>query len=183
MFLFVCVFLDVIFIVFLGLLLFYLMFLLLYLCVMCVCRISIKITYLLTCLSRTRPLQLWHRAIENGHSPLWHWRQAGVMERSLQIWPACALSRPREARSCWCSASGDWSTRHQVADFRYNSSLLMANDIQYSAKRTVQVDLKVISKRMQVHRILCWWYSESLIHKFTNNRPVVADMKNVKVIS
>ena len=59
MFLFVCVFLDVIFysflivffIVFLGLLLFYLMFLLLYLCVMCVCRISIKITYLLTLFS------------------------------------------------------------------------------------------------------------------------------------
>ena len=33
---------------FLGLLLLYLIFLLLYLCVMCVCRISIKITYLLT---------------------------------------------------------------------------------------------------------------------------------------
>ena len=48
MFLFVCVFLDVIFYSFLGLLLLYLMFLLLYLCVMCVCRISIKITYLLT---------------------------------------------------------------------------------------------------------------------------------------
>ena len=42
------VFLDVLDVFsFLGLLLLYLMFLLLYLCVMCVCRISIKITYLL----------------------------------------------------------------------------------------------------------------------------------------
>jgi len=42
---FVClyVFLDVF--SFLGLLLLYLMFVLLYLCVMCVCRISINITY------------------------------------------------------------------------------------------------------------------------------------------
>jgi len=40
---------------FLGLLLLYLMFLLLYLCMMCVCRILIKITYLLNRLTSCRP--------------------------------------------------------------------------------------------------------------------------------